>query len=71
MDEGSFMGRIEYGALGGMLLCKFGEQPLSAHPLADHTYTDIANPGDARFGLQRELYNRPTWPLSLPQTESG
>ena len=32
-----------------------GGHQLSVHPLVDDTDTDIANPDDARFGLQREL----------------
>ena len=62
MDERSFMGRIEYGALGEMLLCKLAAHQLSVHPLVDHTDTDIANPDDARFGLQRELQICPMRP---------
>ena len=55
MDERPFAGRIEYGELGEMLLCKVAATnyrftrslttPTPTLPIAD----------DARFGLQREL----------------
>ena len=62
MDERPFEGAHRIWRTRRNALVQGGVHQLSIHPLIDHTDTDIANPGDARFGLQRELQIRPTRP---------